>query len=65
MARSPDLTAAVGLLAAVTLLGFWGGDLVSAMAGGIRATLEGELSDLELEQVAGGAMKPDHGGTGG
>jgi flagellar biosynthetic protein FlhB len=36
VARSPELTAAVGLLAAVSLLGFWGDELALALIGLVR-----------------------------
>lgn len=42
VARSPELTAAVGLLAAVALLGLWGDDLVEALVAAVRAPLAGE-----------------------
>src|SRR5260370_9656008 len=40
VARSPELTAAVGLLAAVILLGLWGGDLAVAFVALVREPLQ-------------------------
>jgi flagellar biosynthesis protein FlhB len=40
VARSPELTAAVGLLAAVVLLGIWGGDLAAALVALVREPLQ-------------------------
>ena len=46
VARSPELTAAVGLLAAVALLGTFGGELASAIATAIRASLDEPMSPV-------------------
>jgi flagellar biosynthesis protein FlhB len=40
VARSPELTAAVGLLAAVVLLGLWGADLSAALINLVREPLQ-------------------------
>lgn len=40
VARSPELTAAVGMLAAVVLIGAWGGDLTAALVRLVREPLE-------------------------
>ncbi|HEV3165318.1 MAG TPA: EscU/YscU/HrcU family type III secretion system export apparatus switch protein [Isosphaeraceae bacterium] len=39
VARSPELTAAIGLSAAVVLLGVWGGDLTTALVAMVRDSL--------------------------
>lgn len=44
VARSPELTAAVGLLAAITLLGAFGGELAGALSSMIRTSLAEPLS---------------------
>lgn len=46
--RSPELTAAVGLLAAVALLGMLGGDLVAALVAAVRAPW-GETSSFATD----------------
>ncbi len=52
VARSPELTAAAGLLAALVLLGVWGDDLVRAMVGLIRAP----LTEVPLTATDAGAV---------
>jgi flagellar biosynthetic protein FlhB len=54
VAHSPELTGAVGLLAAVTLLGFWGDDLMTALVAIVREPLAGPpvLSADPVEVVA-------------
>src|SRR5205085_870072 len=44
VARSPELTGAVGLLAAVLLLGAWGGDLAAALVAAVRAPMLGPVA---------------------
>jgi flagellar biosynthetic protein FlhB len=51
VARSSELTAAVGLLAAVILLGLWGGDLASALVSLVREPLE-SAPDLVADPAA-------------
>lgn len=53
VARSPELTAAVGLLAAVVLLGAWGGDLSAALVRLVREPLEAGVGNLVLDARAG------------
>ncbi len=48
VARSPELTAAVGLLAAVALLGAFGGDLVAALVAAVRSPWT-ESADLATD----------------
>lgn len=51
VARSPELTASVGLLAAVVMLGFWGGSLSSVCVDLLRSpfhTTEPTASDPEI-----------------
>lgn len=45
VARSPDLTTAVGLLAAVVLLGVQGGDLVAVLIAAVREPLTAPMLD--------------------
>jgi flagellar biosynthetic protein FlhB len=51
VARSPELTAAVGLLAAVILLGLWGSELTAALVSLVREPLE-SAPELVADPVA-------------
>jgi len=55
VARSPELTAAAGLLAAVVLLGAFGGELMTALVAAVRAPWlgEGPIAAEPAEVVAG------------
>ena len=54
VARSPELTGAVGLLAASALVGIWGDDLALALIGLIRAPWLGDLGvGIGADEVVG------------
>ena len=58
VARSPELTAAVGLLATVALLGAFGGDLVAALVAAVRAPWLGEApTGIDLATAVGGVRR--------
>lgn len=50
-ARSPELTAAVGLLAAVAMLGLWGGSLATSCVGLITAAFGSDAAALGFDGV--------------
>src|SRR4051794_21875079 len=66
VARSPELTAAAGLLAAVVLLGVWGDDLGSALVAAVREpwlgtpSVSADLSEVvdRLRRLALGVATP-------
>ncbi|MEO6810942.1 MAG: EscU/YscU/HrcU family type III secretion system export apparatus switch protein [Isosphaeraceae bacterium] len=70
VARSPDLTSAVGLLAAVVLLGTCGGDLIAALVAAVREPLTEPMLDPtevvgHLRHLAGTLAAPLGGIIGG